>query len=1048
MRILLTANASYAPPKGGSTRANLVWLRQLASAGHQCVVVCPSLDGRHDRIEEDGIAYVRVHELARRTELLASEVNRFQPDWLLVSSEDVNQVLLGAANRLAPGRLIYLAHTPQFLPFGPESWSPNEAATEIIRQAAAVVVIGDHMASYVRRHAGCGAVVVRPNLYGLPPFPRFGRFGDGFALMINPCAVKGISIFVELAARFPHLQFAGLKGWGTTSADLALMAHYPNIRVLDTVAQIDEVFREASLLLMPSLWYEGFGLIAMEAMLRGLPVISSDSGGLTEAKQGTSFVIPVRAIESYEPVFDEARLPRPVLPPQDLNPWIDSLRALFTSRELYLQESERSREAGLRFMDSLSPGGLEPLLQSLKPSPAVAPRRALRILLAHNSLYYPAFGGGDKSNRMLMEALASRGHEVRVVARIETFGEQSHQQFLRELEKRQVTPGLIRQGVVHFRLNQVDVRTVTTNPQFRNYFAGEVREYDPDIIVTSTDDPAQLLFDVAVNAPRSRVVHLVRATIAVPFGPDSSAPSTARAEALRRADAIAGVSEYVARYVREYGRMDAVHVPISLMEPGDFPNLGGFENDFVTLVNPCAVKGIDIFLQLAARMPDVRFAAVPTWGTNAGDLERLRSLPNIEIIPPFDRVADLMRRTRVLLVPSLWAEARSRIVVEAMAFGLPVVASDIGGIPEAKLGVPYLLPVKPITRYRAAVDENMVPVAEVPEQNVEPWRVVLDELVSDPEHYARIAQQGRQAALQYIRNLSVEPFEQLLERVARTPKRSAPAVHTTASALTADKQRLLALRLKQRAGQTWFPGLLEAPAGKLRLFCFPHAGGGAAAIRGWRPALAAEAFTVPVMLPGRESRIQEAPVDDLHQLVELIGSAMESHLRQPYAFFGHSMGAAIAFELIRLFRAHHLPLPRALFVSAARAPQFRSGWTPPPEPGDEELIAQLRRLDGVPAEALNEPQALKLLLPPLRADTRLYRRYVYTPAEPLDLPVFAYGGRADPNVAPHHLEAWREQTRGRFYSRQFQGGHFYLRSAEREFLESLAHDLQLIGAKI
>jgi len=129
----------------------------------------------------------------------------------------------------------------------------------------------------------------------------------------------------------------------------------------------------------------------------------------------------------------------------------------------------------------------------------------MRILLAHNSLYYPSFGGGDKSNRLLMEALAARGHDVRVVARIANFGEQEHAQFLAELEARGLTAD-VTQGAARFDLNGVDVRTLTLNPQLRAYFSEQVAEFDPDVILTSTDDPAQLLFDIARRAIASAKV--------------------------------------------------------------------------------------------------------------------------------------------------------------------------------------------------------------------------------------------------------------------------------------------------------------------------------------------------------------------------------------------------------------------------------------------------------------------------------------------------------------------------------------------------------------
>ena len=144
------------------------------------------------------------------------------------------------------------------------------------------------------------------------------------------------------------------------------------------------------------------------------------------------------------------------------------------------------------------------------------------------------------------------------------------------------------------------------------------------------------------------------------------------------------------------------------------------------------MKGISIFLALADAFPEVRFAAVPTWGADAADRAALAARPNITVLDPVDHIDTLLARTRVLLVPSLWAEARSRIVVEAMLRGVPVMAANTGGLPEAKMGVPYLLPVNPIARYQPRLNERMVPIAEVPAQDIAPWIEALRRLLTDP----------------------------------------------------------------------------------------------------------------------------------------------------------------------------------------------------------------------------------------------------------------------------------------------------------------------------
>jgi glycosyltransferase involved in cell wall biosynthesis len=294
---------------------------------------------------------------------------------VLVSSEDLSHVLLREVHAAAPDRLVYLAHTPQFYPFGPASWNPDRQATEIVRGARAIVAIAHYTASYIQDHAGAAATVIHPPIYGDPPYARFGSFDSGYLLMVNPSIVKGISIFRALAESFPELPFAALTGWGTTSSDRTSLERLPNVTVLSPVACIEEVLSKSRLLLMPSLWYEGFGLVAMEAMLRGLPVISSDAGGLVEAKQGTAYVVPVRPIEQFEPVFDEAHMPKPVPVEQDIEPWKRALRSLLADRDAYTAESDRSRGAALRFVTSLRASAFEDLLLSLtRADPAVEAR--------------------------------------------------------------------------------------------------------------------------------------------------------------------------------------------------------------------------------------------------------------------------------------------------------------------------------------------------------------------------------------------------------------------------------------------------------------------------------------------------------------------------------------------------------------------------------------------------------------------------------------------------------------------------------------------------
>src|SRR5229473_548018 len=179
MRILLTANASYVPPRGGATRSNLIWMDHLAGAGHACRIVCGAAgEGAELRFHES-VAVFAVAEPARRVHVLGEQIAEFKPDWVLVSSEDLGHGLVREAQHRAPGRVVYLAHTPQFFPFGPAAWNPEPHGAELAAQSAGIVAISHHIAAYIERALGRQAAVIHPPIYGAGPFANLANFSTG-----------------------------------------------------------------------------------------------------------------------------------------------------------------------------------------------------------------------------------------------------------------------------------------------------------------------------------------------------------------------------------------------------------------------------------------------------------------------------------------------------------------------------------------------------------------------------------------------------------------------------------------------------------------------------------------------------------------------------------------------------------------------------------------------------------------------------------------------------------------------------------------------------
>lgn len=236
------------------------------------------------------------------------------------------------------------------------------------------------------------------------------------------------------------------------------------------------------------------------------------------------------------------------------------------------------------------------------------------------------------------------------------------------------------------------------------------------------------------------------------------------------------------------------------------------------------------------------------------------------------------------------------------------------------------------------------------------------------------------------------------------------------------------------------------PHARMRMFCFPYAGGGASIFRGWTASLPADLEVCPVQLPGRESRLREAPFTRSELMVTALADALQPYFDLPFVFCGHSMGAAVAFELTRELRRRGRPQPLHLFASGRRAPHLPPREEPIHELPEPEFLVKLRELNGTPEEVLQHDELMRLLIPILRADFGVNETYTYTSEEPIDAGISAFGGLGDEDVTREDVEAWREHTRGRFRTRMLPGDHFFIHSAKDLVLESIARDLAEVVA--
>ena len=231
------------------------------------------------------------------------------------------------------------------------------------------------------------------------------------------------------------------------------------------------------------------------------------------------------------------------------------------------------------------------------------------------------------------------------------------------------------------------------------------------------------------------------------------------------------------------------------------------------------------------------------------------------------------------------------------------------------------------------------------------------------------------------------------------------------------------------------------PQSRMRLFCFPYAGGTAAVFRNWPRYLPSEIEVCAIQYAGRGSRLAEPLSEDVVDVMNGVYSDLQPFLKKPFAFFGHSMGALVSYEFARRLKRENQPEPFELFVSGCIAPHENIMYEPTYDLPEPEFIAELRYLQGTPPEVLDNAELMQLMMPIIRADFKASQTYTYTPGPSLECSLRAFGGLKDERVPREKVEAWGQHTTGSFRAQMLPGDHFFLNSSQSLLTRIIAQEL-------
>ncbi|TPX71146.1 hypothetical protein SpCBS45565_g01201 [Spizellomyces sp. 'palustris'] len=446
----------------------------------------------------------------------------------------------------------------------------------------------------------------------------------------------------------------------------------------------------------------------------------------------------------------------------------------------------------------------------------------LRIFLIQSAHGLYASSGGYRANIALARAMRSQGHVIKMLASVyanevatiphtrtvEKFGhrvipvyrfwygqidvvaldaDQCREAFNRSQEVTEMMESWLE--------NEKDVPLLTARQEF---VAKEVASFHPSHVIMN--DYCSLKAILEANIPPCTKIFIVHDAEDLPFGPfargkpclvlpynglrqtfiirttsDGFAIKTSYRR-LQHVDGLWAVSNAIADYFANYGKLTCRILPNHPLIYGDdvhsLPFYQNFDKPYICAINPGYLKGFPIVKSIMERMPENQFLIVKSWNIlwNPFVLEEFEKTENAILMDPVNDMESLWLQVKVLLVPSLWYEAFGLVVIEALLRGIPVLSSNAGGLIEAHLGVPYVIPTNTITGERET-DQELVKRQgtdyKIPENSADPWVRILRCLMHDRELYERIRLQSRIAAVAYVKGLDPQVYEEYMKSLER-----------------------------------------------------------------------------------------------------------------------------------------------------------------------------------------------------------------------------------------------------------------------------------------